>query len=85
MPSETTAIDGTATTAGTEPIQIDMGAPTGDPDVISGQGTSVTASVTGTPVTAGEWDIAPDVIGPFGKTGATPETVDTALTASTRR
>jgi hypothetical protein len=83
VPSETTAIDGTATTAGTEPIQFDMGAPTGDPDVISGQGTSVTASVTGTPVTAGEWDIAPDVIGPFGKTGATPETVDTALTATT--
>jgi hypothetical protein len=84
VPSETTAIDGTATTTGTEPIQFDLGAPTGDPDVASGQGLSVTASVTGTPVTAGEWDLAPDVVGPFGKTGATDETVDTTLTATTQ-
>ena len=60
-----------------------MGAPTGDPDVISDQGLSVSASVTGSPVTAGEWDIAPDVVGPFGSAGATPETVDTALVATT--
>jgi hypothetical protein len=84
VPSETTEIDGSATTVGTEPIQFDLGAPTGDPDVGSGQGLSVTASVTGTPVTAGEWDLAPDVVGPFGPTGATPEMVDTALTATTQ-
>ena len=66
MPSETTSILGTATTKGTEPIQFDMGAPTGDPDVASGQGLSVAASVNGLPVSAGEWDIAPDVVGPFG-------------------
>jgi hypothetical protein len=83
VPSETTEIDGAATTAGSEPIQFDMAAPTGDPDVGSGQGQSVTASVSGTPVTAGEWDLAPDVVGPFGKTGAKPETVDTALVATT--
>jgi hypothetical protein len=83
VPSETTAIDGTATTSGSEPIQFDLGAPTGDPDVASGQGLSVAASVTGTPVTPGEWDLAPDVVGPFGTTGATPETVDTTLTATT--
>jgi hypothetical protein len=84
VPSETTEIDGTATTAGTEPIQFDMGAPSGDPDVGSGQGLSVTASATGTPVTAGEWDLAPNVVGPFGPTGATPEMVDTTLTATTQ-
>jgi hypothetical protein len=83
VPSQTTEIDGTATTGGSEPIQFDLGAPTGDPDVVSGQGQSVAASVTGTPVTAGEWDIAPDVVGPFGPTGATPETVNTTLTATT--
>ncbi len=83
VPSQTTEIDGTATTAGSEPIQFDLGAPSGDPDVGSGQGLSVGATVTGTPVSAGEWDLAPDVVGPFGPTGATPETVDTTLTATT--
>jgi hypothetical protein len=84
VPSQTTVINGSATTTGSEPIQFDLGAPTGDPDVGSGQGLSVTASVTGTPVTPGEWDLAPDVVGPFGTTGATPETVDTTLTATTQ-
>jgi peptidase inhibitor I9 len=84
VPSETSSITGTASAEGTEPIQFDLGAPTGDPDVASGQGTDVTASVTGSPVTAGEWDIAPDVVGPFGPTGATQETVDTTLTATTQ-
>ncbi len=84
VPSETTSIEGTASTTGTEPIQFDMGAPTGDPDVVSGQGASVAAGVTGSPVTAGEWDIAPDVVGPFGASGAaSPEPVDTTLTATT--
>jgi hypothetical protein len=82
VPSETTEIDGTASAEGTEPIQFDLGAPTGDPDVGSGQGLTVTASVTGSPVTAGEWDLAPDVVGPFGKKGATNETVDTQLVAT---
>jgi len=84
VPSETTAIEGTASTTGTEPIQFDMAAPTGDPDVVSGQGLSVAAEVTGSPVTAGEWDIAPDVVGPFGSSGAaSSEPVDTTLTATT--
>ncbi|MGH9016911.1 MAG: S8 family serine peptidase, partial [Acidimicrobiales bacterium] len=83
VPSETTAIEGTADTAGASPIEFDLGAPTGDPDVESGQGSAVTATVTGSPVTAGEWDIAPDVIGPFGAKGVKAETVDTTLTATT--
>ena len=84
VPSETTSLAGAASTTGTEPIQFDLGAPTGDPDVGSGQALSVSATVTGSPVTAGEWDIAPDVVGPFGSTGATQETVDTTLTATTQ-
>jgi len=83
VPSETTAIEGTATTTGSTPIQFDLGAPTGDPDVASGQGLSVSAGVTGSPVTAGAWDIAPDVVGPFGATGPAPEQVSTTLTATT--
>jgi hypothetical protein len=83
VPSETTAIEGTASTTGTGPIQFDMGAPTGDPDLGSGQGTSVSATLTGNPVTAGEYDLAPDVVGPFGPGAATPEDVATSLTATT--
>jgi Subtilase family/Peptidase inhibitor I9 len=83
VPSETTSILGTAATTGTEPIQFDLGAPTGDPDVASGQGLSVSAGVSGTPLTSGLWDIAPDVVGPFGATGAAIETVNTTLTATT--
>jgi hypothetical protein len=84
VPSQTTAIQGSATTSGGEPIQFDLGAPTGDPDALSGQGSNVSATVRGNPVTAGEWDIAPDVVGPFGATGATPEKVDTTLVARTQ-
>ncbi|MGA2528204.1 MAG: S8 family serine peptidase [Acidimicrobiales bacterium] len=83
VPSETTAITGTASTVGGEPIQFDLGAPTGDPDVVSGQGTSVSATITGSPVTAGEYDLAPDVVGPFGSNGAGQEPVTTSLTATT--
>ena len=84
VPSETSSLQATATTTGTEPIQFDLGAPTGDPDVASGQGLSVSAQVTGNPVTAGEWDIAPDVVGPYGATGAAAEDVTTTLTATTQ-
>jgi len=83
VPSETTSITGAAATTGSLPIQFDLGAPTGDPDIASGQGLSVSGTVTGSPVTAGEWDLAPTVVGPFGATGATPETVNTSLTATT--
>jgi hypothetical protein len=84
VPSQTTELDGAASTTGSEPIQFDLGAPSGDPDVVSGQGQSVTATVTGTPVTAGEWDIAPDVVGPFGAKGVANESVATSLTATTQ-
>jgi hypothetical protein len=83
VPSLTTSLTGTATTTGTEPIQFDLGAPTGDPDIVSGVGSSVSATLTGSPVTAGEYDLAPDVVGPFGSSGAKAETVDTTLTATT--
>ena len=84
VPTATTALTGTGTATGTAPIQLDLGAPTGDPDVGSGQGLSVSATVTGNPVTAGEWDIAPDVVGPFGAAAAASETVNTSLTATTK-
>ncbi len=84
VPSETSTLEAAASTTGTEPIQFDLGAPSGDPDVASGQGQSVTATVTGNPLSPGAWDIAPDVVGPFGVNGASPETVNTTLTAVTQ-
>jgi hypothetical protein len=84
VPSQTTALHGTATTTGAEPIQFDLSAPAGDPDIASGQGRTATANLTGHPVTAGVWGLAPDVIGPFGPTGAVPEDVDTTLVAKTQ-
>jgi hypothetical protein len=84
VPSETTSITGTATTTGATPIQFDLAAPSGDPDVASGVGSSVSATVTGNPVSAGLWDLAPTVAGAFGPTGAAREPVTTTLTAQTK-
>jgi hypothetical protein len=84
VPSETSSIVAAAQTSGTGPIQFDVGAPTGDPDLASGQGLSVSTEVDGSPLTAGEWDIAPDVVGPFGATGAPAEPVATTMTATTQ-
>jgi hypothetical protein len=86
VPSETLQITGSVQAAGTQPVQFDMEGPTGDPDVASGQGTSVTATVAGSPyLTSGEWDIAPTVIGPFGPGGdPNTETVSATMTAITQ-
>jgi hypothetical protein len=84
VPSQTTALHGTAATSGSEPIQFDLSAPAGDPDVASGQGLTATATLTGHPVTAGVWGLVPDVVGAFGPTGAAPEDVFTSLTAKTQ-
>ncbi len=84
VPSETSAIQATASTTGTEPIQFDLGAPSGDPDVASGQGLNVAATASGNPLSGGAWDIAPTTVGPFGTTGAAQETVNTTLTAVTQ-
>jgi hypothetical protein len=84
VPSQTSQIIGEAHTPGAEPIQFDLGAPSGDPDVASGQGKTVGAVVNGNPVSSGVWDIAPNVVGPFGSTGAQTETVRTQMVATTQ-
>ena len=84
VPSETTSLSATASTTGTEPIQFDLGGPSGDPDVGSAQGTSVSAGLSGNPVSAGVWDVAPTTVGPFSSTPAAQEPVDTSLTATTQ-
>jgi hypothetical protein len=83
VPSQTTSITAEATTDGTEPIQFDMSTPTGDPDVASGQGLDVTATVNGNPLTQGEWSVLPTLVGPFSSP-ATTENTHTSMTATTQ-
>ena len=61
-----------------------MSTPTGDPDVASNQGLSTSASVSGSPLAAGEWSVLPSVAGPFGMTGATTEDTHTTMSATTQ-
>lgn len=81
VPSETYGLLAQSATTGAEPIQFDLSAPTGDPDVASDQGTAVAAAVTGNPVSSGVWGMFPTTVGPFGPSGATPETVNSSLIA----
>jgi hypothetical protein len=83
VPSDTTSITGLAATTGTAPIQIDSSSPWGDPDIASNEGLSVSDSLSASPVTPGEWDIAPVEAGPFGAAAAPTEDVETAMLANT--
>jgi len=81
VPTHTTALSGSATTTGTAPIQFDMGAPFGDPDIASNQGTSVSAALSADPIGQGVWDIVPQLAGPTPTTNT--ESVTSALSATT--
>jgi hypothetical protein len=84
VPTDTTAFSEQATdTTGTEPIQFDSASPTGDPDIESSVGTTASATFDAQPLSQGPWDIAPDVVGPFGATGAASETVSTSMSVTT--
>jgi hypothetical protein len=71
----------TATTSGATPIEFDAGAPGGDPEIGSTAGSTALGSLSAPRLAQGTWDIAPDVIGPYGPTGATPEPVTTSMAA----
>ncbi|MBV9050104.1 MAG: S8 family serine peptidase, partial [Solirubrobacterales bacterium] len=83
IPSHSTAWTGVATTTGSTPIQFDLGAPWGDPDVASTVGTQVSASFAAPEVAPGLTGMFPTVVGPFGPTGAPTEPVHTTLTVAT--
>jgi len=82
IPTDTTAFTATASTTGSTPIEFDAGAPAGDPDIGSTAGSSVVGSLADNPIAQGQWDVAPDVTGAYGPTGAPTEPVTTAITAS---
>jgi subtilisin family serine protease len=81
VPSDTTSWTATAATTGTEPIQFDSSSPAGDPDIGSTSGLTATASLSGNPVTPGEWSIAPLLTGAFGAAAQPSEPVTTSMTA----
>ena len=84
FPTHTTAFTGAASTTGSTPIQFDSLGPSGDPDVISTVGSTVSASFEANPIAQGLWDIAPTVVGPFGATGAPSEPVSTTMDVATQ-
>lgn len=82
MPTDTTAFSATASTTGSTPIEFDSEGPAGDPDVGSTVGSSVVGNFSAPEVSPGDWDVAPDVVGAFGTTGAPQEPVSTTMTAT---
>jgi subtilisin family serine protease len=83
LPTDTTAISATASTTGSTPIEFDSIGPAGDPDIGSTVGSSVVGGLSEPELAPGEWDVAPDVVGAFGTTGAPQEPVSTTMTATT--
>jgi hypothetical protein len=81
VPPHTTAITAAASSA--QPLYFDLSLPFGDPDLISGLGTPVTATYTAAPVTDGDWSIAPFLPGPFGANAASPVRATVSMTART--
>lgn len=83
VPSQTTALS--STVSSTAPLLFDMNYNFGDPDVISslGNGNSETATLSSASIADGDWTITPFLVGPTGKTAATPVTASTSMTATT--
>jgi hypothetical protein len=82
VPTHTSRLTAQAATSGSTPIMFDAGNYVGDPDIGSNQGHSVSASLSGSSIAQGLWDIAPDVVGAYGATGAPTESVTTQMTAT---
>jgi hypothetical protein len=83
VPTHTTAIGAQAFTNGSGQIMFDTEAPTGDPDIGSNVGTSVSASFADNPISPGIWDVLPEDAGAFGAAPGPSEAVTTAMAATT--
>ena len=90
-PPDSSTVTALAQTSGSSPIQFDTqpsidypDGVEGDPDIASNQGLSVSATVDGSPLTQGEWAIAPEEVGPFGANPAPTENVETSMLTNTR-
>jgi hypothetical protein len=82
LPTHATAWSAQATTTGSAPIQFDAEGPTGDPDVASSVGTSVSAALAHNPISPGVWDVLPEDAGAFGGPPGPSEPVSTAMQAT---
>jgi len=81
VPAHTTAI--TATASSPQPLYFDLSWPFGDPDLISGLGTTATRTYTAPQVADGDWSIAPFLPGPFGAEAVSPVQAIVSMTART--
>jgi hypothetical protein len=85
VPTDTTALTAAATSSA--PTTFDVSPFNGDPDTgaaVNGDDASATVTApAGTLLTQGDWDIDPQLIGPFGTSGAAPSTTTLTLTATT--
>jgi hypothetical protein len=82
VPTDSTSFLAQASTDGTEPIVFDTSSPMGDPDLVSNQGLSVSASLNANPITQGEWSVLPTDTGPFGATAPATEDVNTSMSVT---
>jgi hypothetical protein len=83
VPAGTTALTARATSSA--PTTFDWGPYNGDPDLgATVSGDHASATVTGGPLTPGDWYVEPQRIGPFAAKGASPSTSNLSLVATTR-
>jgi hypothetical protein len=82
IPTHTSAFTAQASTTGSAPIMFDAGGPSGDPDIGSTVGTSVSASFADNPISPGVWDVLPEDVGAFDGTPGPAEPVTTAMQAT---
>ena len=89
VPTDSTSLIAKASTTGPTPIEFDTSpgaiddGELGDPDIGSTSGTDAVATFSAGVLPQGGWDIAPDVVGPFGRGAVASEPVSTSMSAIT--
>jgi hypothetical protein len=83
VPTHTTTLNESASTAGPRPIEFDSAGPAGDPDLASTSGSLASLAFSANPIEQGLWDIAPVEVGPFGANPGPSETATTSASVTT--
>ena len=82
VPTNTSQV--TATASATAPIMFDTGPYNGEPDLGSvANGNTASAQLTASNITPGDWQIAPQLVGPGGVNGLPSATANLGLTVTT--
>lgn len=83
VPTHTSGITARLTTSGSRPVQFDMTAPLGDPDLGSTAGKTASLNYSADPVSQGVWAILPSQVGPYA-VAPKPEPATATATATTQ-